>query len=596
MARRAFRKSFVGSRGISASFSKEPLAAGGKKKDKPMKNKNILLIMMPYWDPLIPPQGISHLKNFLQHHGYRVVTKDANTEDIFKRSYNAYFNILKKYVPREKKGNFYNMGHDVMRNHMIAHINNNDEKKYKDLVRELVYHSFYTEFSEEQIVEFDNVLVEFYAELEKYAVRLLEEIKPEVLGISVLRDTIGPSLFMFNIAKKINPGIKTVMGGSVFADVLFVDTPNFESFLARTPYIDKIIIGEGQNLFLKLLCNELPESQKVFTLKDIDGETLGYSPLNTPDMSDFNVREDYPYLAAQSSSSCPFECSFCNVKTFWGEYRKKDPQQTVDEMTALFVKYGSQLFFMNDSLLNYTASDLAHEVIKSNTTLYWDGYLRVDQAACDSENTFLWRRGGLYRVRLGVETGSQKVLDLMDKKITLDMIRSTLHSLANAGIKTTTYWVIGHPGETEEDFLQTLDFLEELKNYIYEAECNMFLYSYSGQGKTAEWEDKRKLLYPASAEDMLILQTWIVNAEPLREEMIRRVCRFIEHCNNLGIPNPYSLYDIYKADERWQKLHKNAVPNLVDFKEKNSYVDDTGKVEEFMLMQNTMEDDGDFGF
>jgi radical SAM superfamily enzyme YgiQ (UPF0313 family) len=560
-----------------------------------MKSDKILLVVLPYWDPLIPPKGISHLKTFLQHHGYPVVTRDANTGNTFKDLYDAYFNTIKKYVPPEKWGNFYNIGHDVMRNHLTAHIHYSDEKEYMALVKDLVYQTFYTGFNDEQILELNGVVIEFYHELENYALGLLAEVKPGVLGISVFRDTLGPSMFMFKRAKETYPHIQTVMGGCIFSDILYIGTPNLQSFLEVTPYIDKIIIGEGQNLFLKLLRHELPESQRVFTLKDIDEETLGFSELNTPDISDFDVHQ-YPYLPGQSSMSCPHQCSFCNVQEFFGKYRKKNPGQTVSEMIALYKKYGSQLFFMCDSLLNYTVADLAKEFLESGTMLYWDGYLRVDKEVCDIRNTMLWRRGGFYRARLGIESGSRKMLDLMNKKITVEQIKSSLHSLANAGIKTTTYWVIGHPGETGDDFLATLDLLTELKDSIYEAECNAFIYGYSGQSDSDKWKDKRVLLYPGSAKDMLIVRSWVLNLEPSREVIYSRISRFIEHCNKLGIPNPYSLYDIYKADERWQKLYKNAVPSLVDFKQRNRYIDDTDKVEEVFLMQNTLEEDGDFGF
>jgi hypothetical protein len=66
-----------------------------------------------------------------------------------------------------------------------------------------------------------------------------------------------------------------------------------------------------------------------------------------------------------------------------------------------------------------------------------------------------------------------------------------------------------------------------------------------------------------------MLQTQYLEIEPSQEENNRRLNRFVRHCNHLGIPNPYSLADIYNADERWQRLHPNAVPPLVEFYNKN---------------------------
>ncbi|MCK4760831.1 MAG: radical SAM protein [Candidatus Aminicenantes bacterium] len=563
----------------------------------PKSREKILLAMLPYWTALVPPQGIAHLKTFLQRHHYSVKTKDANTADEFKKYYSEYFDLLKEYIPANKQGNFYNIGHDVLRNHMMAHIHYKNKKEYIELVKVIVYQTYFTPFKDSQVERLNKILENFYTELEIYMSALVEKEKPGWLGLSVLRDTIGPSLFAFRLVREKFPHIRTIMGGSIFSDHLLPGSPNFEDFLKRTPYIDKIIIGEGQNLFLKLLEEELPPSQRVFTLKDIGGQTLGFSAANCPDMSDFNVVQDYPYLSAQASASCPNRCSFCNVPSFYGKYREKDPKQAVQEMIKLYETYGMQVFYMNDALLNLVASPLSEEFIESGVSLYWDGYLRVGDPVCDMENTFLWRRGGMYRVRLGVESGSQHVLDLIGKGITPDQTAASLQSLANAGIKTTTYWVIGHPGETEADFLLTLEKLAEWKNYIYEAECNPFIFGYTGQSSSSAWENKRKLLYPQGAEEMLLLRTWIVAAEPSREEVYSRVNRFVGRCKELGIPNPYSQLDIYEADKRWKMLHKNAVPALAEFRDEGAYIDDTKQVKNLYFLKNPLqEDEGDFDF
>ncbi|NIM15672.1 MAG: radical SAM protein [Candidatus Aminicenantes bacterium] len=556
----------------------------------------ILLLMPPYWDPLIPPQGIAHLKHYLQHHGCNVKTEDANTREEFKAFNNKYFALLKQFIPEHKQGNFLNIGQDVMRNHILAHINYVNEREYLELVKKIVYETYFTSLSDEQARELKKLMDDFLLLMRNYMLHLFITEKPDVLGLTVLRDTIGPALYAFRFTKEKYPFIMTVMGGSIFSDHLLPGTPNFEHFLEKTPFIDKIIIGEGQELFLKLLQGRLPESQRVFTLEDNDGKILSYTPLNFPDLTDFDLDEDYPYLAAQVSFSCPHQCSFCNVVSYFGKYRSKGATQAVNEMLVQHMKYGSQLFFMNDSLLNEAATGLSQELLKYPTVLYWDGYLRVDGAVCDPDVTLLWRRAGFYRARLGIESGSQRVLDLIHKGITVDQIKTALISLANAGIKTTAYWVIGHPGETEEDFLQTLELLGEIKNYIYEAECNAFIYGFSGQGNSEEWKNKRKLLYPEEAKDMLIVQSWIVDTEPSRAETYERTNRFVKRCKELGIPNPYSLYDIHKADERWRKLHKNAVPPLAYFKKQDAYIDECRNVKKVIQIQTNLQDDGDFGF
>ena len=138
----------------------------------------------------------------------------------------------------------------------------------------------------------------------------------------------------------------------------------------------------------------------------------------------------------------------------------------------------------------------------------------------------------------------------MSKKITVEQIKTAVSALAYAGIKTTTYWVIGHPGETEEDFQKTLDLIEELKSDIYEAETNPFWYVPNGQVNGDKWASRSTFLYPPWARDMLLIQQWVVDEEPSREVRYSRVNRFAQHCKKLGIPNPYSMIDIHHADKR----------------------------------------------
>jgi hypothetical protein len=561
--------------------------------------EKILLASMPFWATLMPPLGISVLKSYLQQYGYDVTTRDLNTESQFKEPQEKYFRTLKGYVPDSSRGNFYNIGNDVIRNHMMAYLHRapGDEARYTRLVKSIVYQTYFVDIGDEQVREMDRVLGDYYRRLEAYFVDLLERERPTVLGLSVLEDTLPSSLFAFRLCKQKYPGIRTVMGGGIFTSRLALGSPNWRSFLEKTPYIDKILVGEGEILFRKFLTGQLAPGQKVATLADIGGEAVDIDNAPVPDFSDLDM-EYYPYQGAYSSRGCPFQCSFCSETVFWGTYRKKNAGQIARELLELYRQYGFQLFLMGDSLLNPVADGLARELLKSDTTLYWDGYLRADKHVCDMENTLLWRRGGFYRARLGIESGSQHVLDLMGKQITVEQVKEALVSLARTGIKTTTYWVIGHPGESEDDFQATLDFIEEMKDYIYEVDCNPFEYYLAGQVNSGRWAGKGKdrLLYPADGASLLAIQTYILDCEPAREEIYRRVSRFTEHCRRLDIPNPYSLHDIFKADERWKRIHKNAVPAVAQFKNTGGCIAECKGVEKEITARKTDMETMNFSF
>ncbi|HLP58175.1 MAG TPA: radical SAM protein [Candidatus Deferrimicrobium sp.] len=564
-----------------------------------LANKNILLAVLPYWAPVLPPVGLARIKSFLKPYGYNVTVVDLIVKNEALEFYYNYFDVLKKCIPEEKRGNFKNIGHDVLRNHMMAHMNYSDEKEYIDLMRIVIYKSYYVEVADSYIREMNGIVATYYKILEEYFLFLLDFEKPAVVGITVYRDTIAPSMFVLKLTKEKYPQVKTVIGGGIFADSHIIGSLNYERLLEVTKdYIDKIIVGEGELLFLKYLRDELPTEQRVYTLEDINGQVIDLKDAAPPDLSDLNVRK-YSHLPATASFSCKYKCSFCNDVKFRGKYRKRDIRDTVAEMVALSsavelnnVNTGHQLFFMTDSLLNPVIDELADELLAKNVSLYYDGYYKVDDAATDLNNTLYWRKSGLYRVRLGVESGSQKVLDLMHKGITVAQIRGAIINFSLAGIKTTAYWVIGHPGETEEDFQATLDLIEELKNSIYQAECNPFLYHYCGQNSSDKWQEKRQLLYPENARDILVFDSWTLDMEPVRETAYERMHRFTAHCKKLGIPNPYSFKEIFDADRRWQKLQKFAVPSLDRFGETGDPIRENLK--QRIATHSSRVDDGDF--
>jgi radical SAM superfamily enzyme YgiQ (UPF0313 family) len=561
------------------------------------EKKKILLMMLPFWDPLIPALGISCLKSYLQLYGYQVKTIDANIKEEFRELQNDYFNRLIEYIPQGNRRHLYNIGHEVLKNHMMAYLEKKDQKEYVQLVKILVFKTFFSNIADNQVDELNSEIREFYLRLEKYILHILDTEKPAVMGLSVYGSTLPASLFTFRLVKEKSPHILTVMGGGIFSGELAIHSPDFDIFLKKTPYIDKIIVGEGEKLFLRLLQGELPESQKVYTLKDINEEILDMSRVEIPDFSDFDLRY-YPQMAAYTSRSCPYQCGFCVETTYWGKYRKKSGRQIVEELMRLYRRHNKRLFLMCDSLLNPVITDAANEFKQEKVSIYWGGYLRVNAPVCDIENTIQWRQGGFYRARLGVESGSPRILEKMNKKIDIQQIKTSISSLAYAGIKTTIMFVIGYPEETGADFQKTLDLIEELKDDIYEADCNPFWYYYNGQVNARQWKEKNKptLLYPQSVGKFLILQTWTLGGEPTREETYNRVNRFIQHCNTLKIPNPYSLKDTNTADKRWKRLHKNAVPSLLEINSGDACGDECRNVKKFVFAGNIFKEDGNWGF
>jgi hypothetical protein len=558
--------------------------------------KKILLVITPYWDPMIPPLGITTLKGFLQKNGYQVKTMDYIVHKESLDFYSDYFEVLRQIVPEEKQGNFNNIGHDVLQNHMMAYQTYSDWDEYVELIRLLIYNHYYTRTDSNHIETLHKIMDTFYKMLGKHFTNLLDEYRPDVVGATFYKCTLPSSLFVLKLAKERYPEIKTLAGGGTFNESHAPGSPSFENLLNLTKdYLDKIILGPGELLFLEYLKGNLDDEKRVYSKADINNEILSFAEQEIPDFSDLDLSK-YPYMAATASAGCIYDCSFCVAKKVAGTYRTKDPDQLVEQMKKLHTYRGHQLFFMTDSLINPVLDDFTDSLIRENVSFYFDAYFKIDKESADIQKTLKWRRGGLYRVRIGAESGSQKILDKMNKLITVEETRASITALAGAGIKTTTYWVIGHPGETEEDFQLTLDLVEELKDDIFQAECNYFLYHYSQQGCASEWEKYRMPLYPAWADNILVFKHWTLDYPPIREVTFNRVFRFTEHCKKLGIPNPYSYNEHVHADKRWQRLHRNAVPPIIDLMSLKSHIDENKNIKIGIISEKKQRVEIDFNF
>jgi hypothetical protein len=224
----------------------------------------ILLMVLPYEDGETSAGKISSFKDSLETHGYCVKIDDANAREEFKKFQNDYFRVLKKFVGEGKDKEDFVIAPEVMRDHLLAHIDDKDEEEYSRLLKAAVDKAYSSQITDEQIMVFNFLLGKFFSQLVTYLVNFVKEEKPEVLGFFVSGGGIAASMYGFRVVKECFPRIMTVLGGSVFTDYLKKDTKDFDQFLSRVSYIDKILIGDGEALLLQLLQGQLPDEQRVF--------------------------------------------------------------------------------------------------------------------------------------------------------------------------------------------------------------------------------------------------------------------------------------------------------------------------------------------
>ena len=517
------------------------------------KNSKVFLIKPPYFTPWTPPLGIAILKTYLQQHGYYAQCVDFNVDPELWGMHHKYFTVLRSLEDVSINDGYSKLWW-ILNAHMLAYVNRDGDAAACRKVLETIV-PLYGISLERKVVDSLLPLVErFFARLE-YLVDRSNLSDFSVVGTSTYTTSLASSLFILKKLKQQYPHIRTVMGGGVFADDLALGSDNLDTLIREYDYVDNIILGEGELLLLKVLNGDFG-GKRVVSIKDLGSATLGMKDVPIPDFSDLNL-EDYYHLTIEGARSCPFQCSFCSETIQWGDYRKKPIDQFADQVITLAQQYQNNSFFMGDSLMNPYINPFATTLIERNANVLYDGYLRADKPVTNRKFVKLWADSGCYRVRLGIESAAARVLDSMDKMTTPKVISDVLKTLANGGIRTTTYWIVGFAGETESDFQETLDFVREHHRYIYELEAHPYYYYPYGQVGSRLHECFS--LYPDEITDIIKFKVWdIVDSNPTREERYDRLRRFSALAGDLGLPNIYTMAERYQAEDRWHMLYPLA--------------------------------------
>jgi radical SAM superfamily enzyme YgiQ (UPF0313 family) len=159
------------------------------------------------------------------------------------------------------------------------------------------------------------------------------------------------------------------------------------------------------------------------------------------------------------------------------------------------------IYFREDNFtLNLKRTEeFCEKLIKKNINIHWACETRVDNMSEDLLR--LMSTAGCRGVYLGVESGSQRILDMLNKKITIEQIKSTINCCKKYNIRTYCSLITGMPGETYEDYVLTKKLMEELKPYTYG--FNVFvgipyssLYRYTLENNLYEHIDDIGLVYP----------------------------------------------------------------------------------------------------
>ena len=305
----------------------------------------------------------------------------------------------------------------------------------------------------------------------------LLEFKPDVIAIYV---NLMTKLNVLEIIKFIKLNLhhtKIVLGGPEIR----YNANDFLNFGA-----DYLVIGEGEETSLELMIalnekryddiknisglgfknqnNEIVFTTEREKLKEVDSLPFpGRDKINLQlYLNAWKERHGENAISISTMRGCPYTCKWCSRAVYGLSYRRRSPENVCDELELIQKEYNPDtLWFVDDVFtISHKWLNEFNETLKQrNLKIKFECITRADRM--NEEVIKLLKYAGCFRVWIGAESGSQKVIDLMDRRVDVDQVREMIKLAQKYGIQAGTFIMLGYPGETEDDIEETLKHLKE---------------------------------------------------------------------------------------------------------------------------------------
>jgi anaerobic magnesium-protoporphyrin IX monomethyl ester cyclase len=263
-------------------------------------------------------------------------------------------------------------------------------------------------------------------------------------------------------------GAYVIFGGQ---HTTFMDKDTLEN----VPEIDVIIRGEAEATMAEVVQRRLDGKdltgvdgtsyiQDGKFVRNPDREFIDITNIPMP-AYDLFPTEKYSYYGIMGTRGCPYSCNFCGSPKFWKrKLRLRDPIKVVDEIEFLIKKYGKKIVHMKDDVFTADkewARKVMEEIERRNLNIEWECLTRVNLV--DKEILTLMAKTGCKLIEYGIESGNEKIMRGISKGIVKSMVINAIQMTKDAGIGVGTFFMVGHPGETEETLKDTFDFAYSLR-------------------------------------------------------------------------------------------------------------------------------------
>lgn len=168
----------------------------------------------------------------------------------------------------------------------------------------------------------------------------------------------------------------------------------------------------------------------------------------------------YAPLSVNTMRGCPYGCKWCSRAVYGKSYRRRSPGHVVESLISLKKQYDfDRIWFVDDVFtINPRWMRKFAELARSQgLAIPYEAISRADRM--NEEIVRLLKDSGCFRIWIGAESGSQSVLDAMNRMVKIEQVKDAVHLSKQYGIETGTFLMLGYPGETEKDIRQTLHYL-----------------------------------------------------------------------------------------------------------------------------------------
>jgi anaerobic magnesium-protoporphyrin IX monomethyl ester cyclase len=302
--------------------------------------------------------------------------------------------------------------------------------------------------------------------------------KPAILGIYVNLMTKLNVLETIQFFKKELPETIIILGGPEVKH-------HAEKFLHHGA--DFIVFGEGEHSMKELCSISVINLQQKTGVEQINGIAfIGQDKLiKTPERDKIKNLDELPFpnrkkidlnkylkvwkdhhskntISVSTMRGCPYTCKWCSRAVYGLSYRRRSPEKVAEELEIIQNTYRpDSLWFVDDvfTISHNWLRSFSVELKKRNLIIPYECITRADRM--NEEVVQLLKETGCYRVWIGAESGSQKVIDLMDRRVDVKQVRDMIRLSRKFGIESGTFIMLGYPGETEEDIEETIRHLKE---------------------------------------------------------------------------------------------------------------------------------------